>query len=120
MKDKNILKKEYRFIFHPFNKKFFDCEESHVIKIQNLKHVRFFDEYIRGIIQGKTLYLRLYYPFEDINEKNYNELLIASNKLLKHYENEVLKAIKKEYSLDIKTIKYSITNNDLKGLVINI
>jgi len=111
---------EKRFCFEPFKKVFFDCKESHVTEINNRKLQKKFDTFIRGIIKDNTLYLRVFYPFENINELTYKELIQHSNTLLKENLKGIKSVIKKEYKLTQKIIKLSVTNTDLKGIIVNL
>jgi len=107
---------EIRFSYNPFTKDFVHCTQSHSIALYNIGKQKQFDEYIRGIIVGKKLYLRLYYPFEDLPELTLNDLRQKSRTLLEQYKGEVLKAIKNEYAFSPNAIHYNVENDLLKGI----
>lgn len=71
-----------------------------------------FDYYIRGIIKGDNLYLRLYYPYEDIGEKTFTELKQASNELLEYSKPDILRKLK-DNNISIKETFLNVTNEDL-------
>lgn len=107
---------EKRFNYEPFNKVFIDCDnQSHSITLHNKGKAKEFDNYIRGIIQNDIVYLRVYYPFADISELSYNELIKKSSILLNEYKADILKAVKKHYSLKPKDVILNVTNDSLKG-----
>lgn len=111
---------EKRFCFEPFKKVFFDCPESHVIEINNRGLQKKFDTFIRGIIKGKTLYLRVFYPFENISELTYDGLIRHSDTLLKENFPAILEVIKKHYKFLPGSTKFSVTNEDLTGIIVNL
>ena len=57
---------EIRFSYNPFTKEYIESDSSHSITIHNKGKTKQFDDYIRGIIVDNKLYLRLYYPFNDL------------------------------------------------------
>lgn len=107
---------EIRFSYNPFSKDFIDCDsQSHSIALYNKGKQKLFDEYIRGIILGNVLYLRTYYPFENLDELNLTELNQCSRALLTKSLSELLDKIKEVYSLENLEIKYNVTNDLLTG-----
>ena len=108
---------EKRFCYNPFNdNEFLNCNTSHSIALYNAGKQKKYNDYIRGIILNDVLYLRLYYPFQDIDILTNKEINQASYKLLKYNEAEILKHIKKHYKININEIKYNVINDLLKGL----
>jgi hypothetical protein len=107
---------EKRFCYNPFNNEFILCNSAHNITLYNKGKQKQFNEYIRGIIHNNILYLRLYYPFNDIDNLNNAKINQASYKLLKDNEGSILKAIEKNYNIKINEIKYNVLNDLLKGL----
>lgn len=111
---------ELRFCYNPFDKVFFDCGTSHVLEINRRGKQKIFDEYIRGIIKDNILYLRTFYPFDDIVSLSFDGLKTKSNQLLKEFLAETLTEIKKCYKLSISEIKFSVDNRNLQGILTNI
>ena len=111
-----------RFFYHPKTKVFISGQCSHVELFHNKKidTLKNFDNYIRGILQDGILYLRVFYPLPDIDTLNYEELITRSTGILLEHKTDILKALKKEYKGKIKDILYSVTNTDLKGVLVNI
>ena len=74
-----------------------------------------YKEYIRGVIIGKALYLRAYYPYnsEDISGFSLSELYTKSKRILNLYIKELLKEIENNYKINIKEIVYN-ADKDLK------
>lgn len=75
-----------------------------------------FDEYIRGIILDNVLYLRVYYPYDDIANLTSDKLYQASYTLLKDNTKDILALIKGKENLTIKDVQYNVTNDLLTGL----
>jgi hypothetical protein len=107
---------EYRVSYNPYTKDYISGQQGHVEQIYNRGRQKVFDDYIRGIILDDVLYLRIYYPFEDIQDKAYKDILSASAALLKDNEKNIIKAIKKQDNITIRQIKYNVTNDLLTGL----
>lgn len=101
---------EKRFSYNPFTKDFIEGGESHAVAIYNKGKQKQFDEYIRGIVHNKILYLRTYYPFTDFPSDSV-ELNRKSAELLESYEGEILKLL----SDDIRAIFYNAENDLLAG-----
>jgi hypothetical protein len=112
---------ETRFFYNPVTKEFLNCgTEDHAIFFHNKKRdVKTFDKYIRGIISNKVLYLRLFYPLADIDEKTFLELKEYSTFTLIDNESDIKKILRKE-GYTIKRTFYSVTNEDLRGKLTNI
>lgn len=102
-----------RFFYNPYNRDVFFFNTSHVNYYHNNKMLLPFDEYIRGLIRANTLYLRVYYPFNNIDELTYNELMNKSNKLLNYHLKGILQALKHKGIIPLKTI-LNVTNKDLQ------
>lgn len=107
---------EYRISYNPFSNDYISGGDSHSIALYNKGKQAQFEEYIRGIIVDNTLYLRLYYPFEDIEAISKTKLYQASSELLKGYTSDILERIQAEENINIKEIKYNVENDLLKGL----
>jgi len=107
---------EIRFSYEPFKKKFIHCTTSHSIALYNIGKQKDFDQYIRGIIVGNKLYLRLYYPFDNLSELSLYQLRQQSRTILHQFRLEILKVVKKEYDIDVSVIKYNVENDLLTGL----
>ena len=107
---------EIRFSYEPFKKEFFDCPTSHSTALYNKGKQRFFDQYIRGIIIDNKLYLRTYYPFDDISNLKLYQLHQRSRTLLEQFKEVILVALKKEYGFSPSVIKYNVENDLLTGI----
>lgn len=107
---------EIRFSYNPFTKDFIESSTSHSIAIANKGKQKQFDEYIRGIILDGVLYLRLYYPFNDLDNLSLVELKQKSRELLEQYYIDILVAlwVKKEFRP--KEIKFNVDNDLLTGV----
>lgn len=106
---------EIRFSYNPFTKDFLHCDTSHSVALYNKGKQKLFDEYIRGIVVGNKLYLRTYYPFEDISNLSLTALNQTSRELLEQYLEVVLKEVKREYNLQDLEIVYNASNDLLTG-----
>lgn len=106
---------EKRFSYNPFKVDFIECNECHSLALYNKGLQKQFDEYIRGIIINKTLFLRTYYPFDDLNELTITELRNKSRTLLETELHNVLKLIRKRYNLTVDKIIFNADNDLLKG-----
>jgi hypothetical protein len=111
---------ETRFAYNPITKTFLECGECHSIALYNKGKQKQFDLYIRGIIKDKVLYLRLYYPFKDIDEKSYADIKEKSFDLLFDNKNIILANIEVFYGIKIKKVIYNAENDLLKGILTNI
>ena len=78
-----IYKEDLKFSYNPFNKDFIKSGYIHSLNLQG----KTYKEYIRGVIIGKALYLRAYYPYnsEDISGFSLSELYSKSRKILNLY-----------------------------------
>lgn len=107
---------EYRISYNPYTKDYISGCQSHSIQLYNKERINTFDDYIRGLILDNVLYLRLYYPFPDLENKTLQELNKASYKLLNNNTRDILKVIKDKENITIKDIRYNVTNDILSGL----
>lgn len=107
---------EIRFSYNPFTKEFIECNCSHALSIYNKGKTDKFDEYIRGIILGNTLYLRLYYPFDDLSELSLIELKQKSRELLESYYMDIAVALWVKYKFRPNDIEYNVENDLLTGI----
>jgi hypothetical protein len=112
---------EYRISYNPFTKDYISGGTSHSIQLYNRGRQSSFDEYIRGIILDDVLYLRVFYPYNNIDELTRDRLYQASYELLKHNTNNILEVIKNKDNITVTNIKYNVDNDLLRGLkLINI
>jgi len=104
-----------RFFYNSDNKKLYLFNNSHACYYANNKTAlkKGFDYYIRGIIKDNMLLLRLYYPYDDINELQYNEILKRSDYLLKSEYPHILKVLK-DNNINIEKTFFNLTNEDIK------
>lgn len=110
-----IIMTEKRYSYNPFTNDFFECSQSHSIALYNKGRQKQFDEYIRLIIVNNTLYIRLYYPFEDIDSLSLSELKQKSFTLIKQYEKDILSQLK-NLNITPDKIVYNVDNDLLKGI----
>lgn len=108
--------KEYRISYNPYTKDYISGNQSHSEQIYNRGRQSSFDEYIRGIILDDVLYLRVYYPFKDLEDLTIDKLYKASWALLKVNTKAILEVIKDKENITIKSIKYNVDNDLLRGL----
>jgi len=104
--------KNSRFAYNPYNDIFIDCGDTHTSAIYNKGYQKEYDNFIRGIIYNDILYLRLYYPFDDMNIKTWTDIQKASKILLQDNINRIVKLIKSTYGTCPVNIQYN-TDNDL-------
>lgn len=104
-----------RFFYNPDNRKFYFCDCSHVQGFISRKGIlkKPFDYYIRGIIKDNNLYLRAYYPYNDILYISHKEIMQKSLDLLTIYREEIQQGLK-ENGYNIREIKINVSNEDLK------
>jgi hypothetical protein len=107
---------EYRVSYNPYTKEYLSGYTSHSIQLYNKGRQSSFDDYIRGIILDDVLYLRLYYPYEDIDTLTRDRLYQASLTLLQDNTSIILEVIKNKENITIKSIKYNVDNDLLRGL----
>ena len=107
---------EKRFSYNPFTKDFIDSNVDHAVAIYNKGKQKQFDEYIRGIILDDVLYLRLYYPFEDLSELSLVELKQKSYQLLLMNKHLIIDLIKDKYDITIEIFNFNVENDLLQGI----
>lgn len=107
---------EIRFSYNPFTKDFIESDCSHSTAIANKGKQKEFDEYIRGIIVNNNLYLRLYYPFDDLSELSLVELKQKSYQLLLMNKHLIIDLIKEKYDIEIETFNFNVENDLLQGV----
>ena len=108
---------KYKICYNIFNKHYISNNQSHNIQLYNAKKQNEFNDYIRGIIIDNTLYLRTYYPFDDIDNITINKLNQSSYELLKEHTSDIIQAIKENDNISIKEVKYNYTNDLFKDLL---
>ena len=106
---------ESRYNYNPFTKDFHYCSDSHSISLYNKGKQKIFDEYIRLIIVKNTLYIRLYYPFNDLQSLSMTDLKQKSYELIRQYEKDILKNLKNINIIPDKIIN-NADNDLLKGI----
>jgi len=107
-----------RIFYNQDNKALYLFSESHACYIANNKKTlhKDFDYYIRGVIEGNRLFLRLYYPYNDIDERTFTEIKQASNILLSEVQADIIKELKK-HDIEISETVKNVSNEDLKSLL---
>lgn len=106
---------EKRYNYNPFTKDFHYCPTSHSTALYNKGKQKIFNEYIRIIIVDKTVYIRLYYPFDDISSLSLVELKQKSYALIKQYEKEIERELNNINIIPDKIV-YNVENDLLKGI----
>ena len=106
---------ETRFSYNPFTKDYIESSSSHSVAIYNKGKQKQFDEYIRGILYNNILYLRTYYPFDNLSELSLTELHQKSRQLLEQYYKEILVIIKQNYAY-VDQVKFNVENDLLEGI----
>jgi hypothetical protein len=104
-----------RFFYNPDKNKLylFDCSHVEYYHNQQSNLKQPFDFFIRGMIANDTLYLRLYYPYNDIEEKSFTQVKQFSFDCLNTCKADILKELQKE-NIDIKETIFNVSNDDLK------
>jgi hypothetical protein len=106
-----------RLFFDYDKNKLYLFENSHVEHYHNNKK-KFdhpFDYYIRGVINEGVLYLRLFYPLQDIDDKTFDEIKAYSSENLTYWQNDIVKHLKRDGQKIKKTI-FNVTNESLKSI----
>lgn len=106
---------EKRFFYNPDNEKLYIFNSSHVQFFHNNRDKlnKNFDYYIRGILKDDILYLRCFYPYDDIIYLSHKDIMKKSMELLNIFKNAVLTSLYKE-GIKVKDIKLNVSNEDLK------
>lgn len=104
---------EIRFSYNPFTKDYIEGGVSHSADIYNRGKTKEFDQYIRGIILDNVLYLRLFYPFNDIDELDLIELKQKSRELLESFKDDLVSQLR---GTRIAEIRYNVENDLLSGI----
>ena len=113
---------EIRFSYHPKKKLLLvsDFAECHGDTIAKKGKKLPFDEFIRGIITDKGLYLRIYYPLNDLEKKTLEELEAYSFDRLFDELKPIRKALKLSGVKCPGKVFYNVTNEALRGIIANI
>ena len=106
---------EKRFFYNIDNKHIDIFSYSHVEYYHNHREVytKPFDYYLRGIIKDNILYLRVFYPYNNIDYLSNSELIKKSFDLLTLFKKDVMLQLSK-HDIKIKDIKLNVTNEALK------
>lgn len=107
---------EYRISYNPYTKDYISGCQSHSIQLYNKGRQAQFDQYIRCIILDNVLYLRTYYPYDNIDTLTRDNLYKASLTLLKDNTKDILTILKYKDNITITKIKYNVNNDLLSGL----
>lgn len=108
-----------RFFYNPDNRKLSLFEASHVEYFHNhkSKFSESFDFYIRGIItEENKILLRVYYPYNDINDLCYYDLLRKSLDLLNLYRADIKKILNQQ-GIKEDAFILNVTNEDAKDIL---
>ena len=104
-----------KFSLNPINGHFIEAGLSN--HAESIHNVADFDKYVRGIIKDGILYLRTYYPYNDIENLSLEKLNQYSAELLKQYQVQILKTIKRQYDFVPCRIVFNVDNVLLKGVL---
>ena len=96
-------------------KNYIYSDSPHNLILYNKGLQKQYKYFIRGIIDNNILYLRVYYPFNDIDNLTSEKLYQFSYELLKDSIQGILKAIKKHHKLNIKDIHYNVDRQYLEN-----
>ena len=107
---------EYRISYNPYTNEYISGQASHAIQLYNKGRQAAYDDFIRGIILDDVLYLRVYYPFKDLENLTSDKLYRASLALLQANTKAILEVIKDKENITIKDIRYNVDNDLLRGL----
>lgn len=107
-----------KICYNPDLKHYIQGTQSHNVILYNAKKQKYYDNYVRGIIDNGILYLRVYYPYADIDCLTIDKLYQASYTLLNDNICAILALIKKHNNTIIKDIVYNVDRGILeeKGL----
>lgn len=111
---------EKRFSYNPISKKFLESGNCHSTALYNIGQQKNFDQYIRGILVDNRLYLRLYYPLKDIDQKTIDQIEEKSFDLLFDQVKTIKELVKKEYNIIVSKVIYNAKNDLLRGVLTNI
>ena len=105
---------EKRFFYDIDKGKLYNClKASHAEYYHNAKLKNSFDDYIRLILANDTVFIRVFYPYNDINQLNYKALMAKSRQLITLFKKDIVKALKKQ-EIYFNKIKINATNETLK------
>ena len=107
---------EIRFSYNPFTKDYIESGVDHATAIANKGKTKEFDEYIRGILVGDVVYLRLYYPFPDLSELSLVDLKQKSYELLLMNKHTIIDLVKSKFDIDVENIQFNVENDLLQGI----
>jgi len=104
-----------RFFYDIDKKKIYIFDSSHACYFANnkAKLKNGFDGYIRGIIENNILYLRLFYPYDNIDEKSFTYIKQVSFTILKQAQADILEVLKNE-GINISDSFLNVDNELLK------
>jgi hypothetical protein len=107
-----------RFFYNPYSKKLSLFESDHVTFFHNRKNElgASFDEFIRGIIFENKILLRVFYPYENISELTYGELLEKSEALTRLNLPDIKKALKAQ-GVTPESFVLNVTNEQAKSIL---
>jgi len=104
----------YNILFNPFNDTFYHGILSHSEILRLKGNISKFDDYIRGIIFEDVLYIRYYYPFDNIGSISLAQLKKASYSLIFPEVNKIKALIKNNCDININEVVYNVDNVFLK------
>ena len=104
-----------KICYNPNTKDYIQGNQSHNILLYNKNKIKLYDNYIRCIIDNGILYIRIYYPYNDIDSLSRDKLYQASYTLLNDNIKDIIKAIKKHNNINIKDIIYNVDRQILEA-----
>jgi hypothetical protein len=113
---------ETRFSFHPVKKILLvsSCGELHADTIRKEGKRLPFDSWIRGIIAGNKVYFRTFYPDADIDEMDGESIRKTSFSLTFDALKNIKEALHKAKIKTPSKVAYNVTNDDLRGVLVNL
>jgi hypothetical protein len=109
-----------RFLYNPESKKFYIFTVSHSEYFYNnfrSLESKKFDDYIRGIItEENKILLRVYYPYENISELSFVELVEKSLALI-HLNLDDIKTALIDAGIKADDFIFNVTNESAKDIL---
>jgi len=105
-----------KLCYNPNTRHYIQGNTSHNIQLYNAKKNKLYNDYIRCILDNNILYIRVYYPYNDIDTLTIDKLYQYSYELLQGNIKDIIKAIKKHNNIIIKDIKYNIDRKYLESI----
>lgn len=113
-----MIPKTLRYLYDPFTKALIKCGESgHGIYLDKRGKRKNLDEYMRVMLIKNILYIRTFYPFDDITELNDRELKKKSIDSCNYFIKDILNQFKKIGIIPDKAV-YNVEKDLIKGILL--